>query len=91
MSYKKAAPLKLLESSSGEGVLHMPSGVELVMGYQLDTYLERGRKIVSGSLEGDASRVEDGAVGRLQLVSGEQVEIALIKPDDRGADFRSLP
>ena len=62
---------------------------EAPVDYQIDTYEERSRTSVSGSLTGDLSFATDQTAGRLSLVSGEAIDIVLIKPDDEGADFRS--
>jgi hypothetical protein len=81
--------MKLLGSSRGEGALRTADS-EFAVSYSLDTFQERDRTTVSGSLDGDASSVEDGAVGYLKLESGEEIKVALIKPDTEGADFKSV-
>lgn len=88
MAYNAKGPIKLLGSSRGQGVLHTSVG-DISMRYQFDTYQERGKTSSSGSLDGDASAVMDGASGVLRLETGEEMEIVLIKPDEEGVDFIS--
>jgi hypothetical protein len=90
MAYNAKGPIKLLGSSRGRGVLRTAGG-DLTVTYQFDTYQERGRTSSSGSIDGDASSIDDGATGVLKLESGEDMEIVLIKPDEQGVDFISAP
>jgi hypothetical protein len=88
MAYNAKGPIKLLGSSRGRGVLRTSAG-DIAVSYEFDTYQERGKTSSSGSLDGDASSVIDGASGTLTLESGEEMEITLIKPDEQGVDFIS--
>jgi len=90
MAYNAKGPIKLLGSSRGQGVLRTADG-DLTVSYEFDTYQERGRTSSSGSIDGDASAIADGAVGVLKLESGEEMDIVLIKPDEQGVDFISAP
>ena len=89
MAHRGGGPFKLLGSARGEGALRTADG-EMAVSYQIDTFQERDHTIMSGSLDGDASAVADGAVGYLKLETGEEIKVSLIKPDDQGADFKSL-
>jgi hypothetical protein len=90
MAYNAKGPIKLLGSSRGRGVLRTAAG-DLIVSYQFDTYQERGRTSSSGSIDGDASAIDDGASGVLKLETGEDMDIVLIKPDEEGVDFISAP
>jgi len=90
MAYNAKGPIKLLGSSRGRGVLRTAAG-DLTVSYQFDTYQERGKTSSSGSLDGDASAISDGAAGVLELETGEEMDIVLIKPDEQGVDFISAP
>lgn len=89
-SHRGTRTLKLVGTERGQGMLHT-SGAEIAVRYQLDTYEEKYRRTVSGSLEGDISIAADRAPGRLTLASAEVIDILLIKPDEDGADFQSAP
>ena len=88
MAYNAKGPIKLLGSSRGQGVLRTSVG-DIAVSYQFDTYSERGKTSSSGTLDGDATSIMDGANGVLRLESGEEMEITLIKPDEQGVDFIS--
>ena len=81
--------MKLLGSVRGSGAFSSEEG-SVSVDYQLDTYEERNRKSLSGSLDGDLSFAEDKAVGALKLASGEEIKVILVKPDDEGADFQAV-
>jgi hypothetical protein len=89
-SHRGPRSIKLLSTTRGTGVLRA-AGAEVEVRYQLDTYEEKFRRTVSGSLEGDISFAEDRAAGVLTLASGETVDVLLIKPDEDGADFQAAP
>lgn len=81
--------MKLLGSQRGTGVLRVQDH-EVAVRYQMDTFEERNRRSMTGSLEGDISFAPEKAAGSLTLASGEAIRIALIKPDGDGADFQSV-
>ena len=80
--------MKFIGAVRGDGVLRTPDG-EAAVSYQIDTFEERSRTTVSGSLVGDIGFALDQAAGKLTLASGEVIDIVLVKPDDEGADFQA--
>lgn len=87
-SHRGQRSMKLLGSQRGAGVLSV-GGREVAVRYQMDTFEERNRRSVTGSLEGDISFAGENAAGSLKLASGEEIKVVLIKPDEAGADFQS--
>ena len=86
-SHRGVKSLKLISSVRGAGTFHT-ADAEVAVRYQMDTFDEKYRRTISGSLEGDVSFAEDRTPGRLKLASGEEIDIVLIKPDQDGADFQ---
>ncbi len=88
VSHRGQRSLKLVGSSRGEGVFRSADG-EAAVSYQADTFEERNRTSISGSLVGDLGFATDKTTGSLSLATGEEIKIVLVKPDDEGADFHS--
>ena len=81
--------MKLLGTVRGSGIFTSDEG-EVDVDYQLDTFEERNRRSLSGSLDGDLSFAEDKGQGSLKLETGEEIRVVLVKPDEGGADFQSI-
>ncbi len=88
-SHRGQRTLKLLNSVQGEGMVLMGDASASVF-YHMDTFEERNRQSVGGSLEGDLSFAEDKSAAILKLADGHSLKILLVKPDAEGADFQGV-
>ncbi len=88
-SHRGQRTLKLLNSVQGEGMVLVGDASAAVV-YHMDTFEERNRQSVGGSLEGDISFAEDKSAAILKLADGHSLKILLVKPDAEGADFQGV-